>query len=257
MSKNSLAKIVCLIFVLVMTGGTGVFAQDKSCGLKIAASGFEDETPISGATAVAVNTESKKVYKSVLSKGMPFFASLREGSYEITVSKTGYKKSIDEYVVACAGTENEVLTTSMPMWQGSSTETVAVSDYVQTGKPMGRYRPAETNDSEVLKAPPLTSVGKIETSENGDNTRIVNGIAVNLVKPAYPAAALKVNATGAVNVQVTIDEEGKVISAFAISGHPLLRAAAVKAAKESTFTPTTLEGQPVKVTGVIVYNFVP
>ncbi len=86
---------------------------------------------------------------------------------------------------------------------------------------------------------------------------VVNGKATNLVKPPYPAAARAVRASGAVNVQVTIDESGNVISASAVSGHPLLRSAAVQAARSSKFSPTMLSGQAVKVTGVIVYNFVP
>jgi len=85
---------------------------------------------------------------------------------------------------------------------------------------------------------------------------VLNGKATNLVKPPYPAAAKAVKAQGAVNVQVTVDETGNVISATAVSGHPLLRAAAVTAARASKFSPTTLAGKPVKVTGVIVYNFV-
>lgn len=85
---------------------------------------------------------------------------------------------------------------------------------------------------------------------------VVNGNAVSLPKPAYPAAAKAVNASGTVSVQVTIDENGNVISAKAVSGHPLLQAAAVEAARQAKFRPTLLEGQPVKVTGIIVYNFV-
>jgi TonB family protein len=85
---------------------------------------------------------------------------------------------------------------------------------------------------------------------------VINGKAVSLPKPAYPAAAKAVRASGAVNVQVTIDEEGNVISASAVSGHPLLRAAAVSAAREAKFSPTKLSGVAVKVTGIIVYNFV-
>jgi TonB family protein len=85
---------------------------------------------------------------------------------------------------------------------------------------------------------------------------VVNSKATNLVKPAYPAAARAVRAGGAVNVQVTISETGSVISASAVSGHPLLRGAAEAAARASRFSPTLLSGQPVKVTGVIVYNFV-
>jgi len=41
-----------------------------------------------------------------------------------------------------------------------------------------------------------------------------------------------------------------------VSGHPLLRAAAVAAARGARFSPTKLSGQPVKVSGVITYNFV-
>jgi TonB family protein len=85
---------------------------------------------------------------------------------------------------------------------------------------------------------------------------VVNGSAVSLPKPAYPAAAKAVRASGTVSVQVTIDEQGNVISATAIGGHPLLQAAAVEAARAAKFRPTLLEGQPVKVTGIITYNFV-
>lgn len=84
---------------------------------------------------------------------------------------------------------------------------------------------------------------------------VVNGKATSLVKPQYSAAAKAVKASGAVNVQVTIDEKGNVISASAVSGHQLLRQAAEQAARASKFTPTFLTGQAVKVTGVIIYNF--
>jgi TonB family protein len=84
---------------------------------------------------------------------------------------------------------------------------------------------------------------------------VLNSKATNLVKPEYPAAARAVNAEGSVNVQVTIDENGDVISATAVSGHPLLRAASVEAARASKFSPTRLSGQSVKVSGIIVYNF--
>jgi protein TonB len=85
---------------------------------------------------------------------------------------------------------------------------------------------------------------------------VLNGKAVHLVTPPYPAIARSAHASGAVQVQVLIDENGNVISAHAVSGHPLLQAAAVSAARASKFTPTKLSGQPVKVNGVIIYNFV-
>ena len=85
---------------------------------------------------------------------------------------------------------------------------------------------------------------------------VLNGKAISLPKPAYPAIARQAHASGTVTVQVTIDENGNVISAHAVSGHPLLQAVAVAAARSARFSPTKLSGQPVKVTGVITYNFV-
>lgn len=85
---------------------------------------------------------------------------------------------------------------------------------------------------------------------------ILNGKALALPIPAYPPIARAAHASGTVMVQVLIDEEGNVIAAKAISGHPLLQAACVAAAREAKFSPTRLEGNPVKVTGIIQYNFV-
>ena len=85
---------------------------------------------------------------------------------------------------------------------------------------------------------------------------VLNGKAINLPRPAYPAIAKAAHASGTVVVQVLIDENGNVVSANAVSGHPLLIQAAVSAARSAKFSPTKLSGQPVKVTGVIQYNFV-
>lgn len=85
---------------------------------------------------------------------------------------------------------------------------------------------------------------------------VLNGKAISLPKPNYPPIARAARASGTVVVQVLIDENGNVVSAKAVSGHPLLQAVAVSAARQARFSPTKLSGQPVKVTGVIQYNFV-
>lgn len=84
---------------------------------------------------------------------------------------------------------------------------------------------------------------------------VLNGRALSLPKPVYPREAREAQAHGSVTVQITVDENGNVIAAKAVSGHPLLQEAAVTAAREAKFAPTTLEGQPVKVSGVLTYNF--
>ena len=85
---------------------------------------------------------------------------------------------------------------------------------------------------------------------------ILNGKAISLPKPPYPPIARAARASGTVAVQVVVDERGCIQSARAVSGHPLLQSAAAEAARQACFTPTRLQGQPVKVSGVITYNFV-
>lgn len=102
----------------------------------------------------------------------------------------------------------------------------------------------------VAKARSINTVG---TGISGGN--VLNGKATSLPLPTYPRAARAVRASGAVTVQVVLSETGEVESASAVSGHPLLRAAAVEAARAAKFSPTTLSGNPVKVSGVLVYNF--
>lgn len=84
---------------------------------------------------------------------------------------------------------------------------------------------------------------------------VVNGKAESLVKPKYPAAARLVNVRGLVSVSVLIDEEGNLIEAKAVSGHPLLKANSVAAALQSKFAPVKMSGSPVKVSGIITYNY--
>jgi TonB family protein len=85
---------------------------------------------------------------------------------------------------------------------------------------------------------------------------VVNGRAIEMPNPVYPPAARAVRAEGTVAVEITIDESGSVTNAVAISGHPLLRAAAEKAARGAKFEPTLLDGKPVMVSGILTYNFV-
>jgi TonB family protein len=101
--------------------------------------------------------------------------------------------------------------------------------------------------------PPPTPEPKPKTVVSGG---VLNGKAISKPQPAYPPIAKAARASGTVTVQILVDESGRVVSASAVSGHPLLQQAAVSAARQARFSPTTLKGQPVKVSGIITYNFV-
>jgi TonB family protein len=112
-----------------------------------------------------------------------------------------------------------------------------------------------------MPPPPPTSVPP--TAETGAETPkkisvsggVLQGKAIKKVQPPYPPIAKAARASGAVQVQVTISETGEVIEASAISGHPLLRDAALQAARQWLFKPTEFSGAPVKVQGILTFNF--
>ena len=79
---------------------------------------------------------------------------------------------------------------------------------------------------------------------------MLNGMAVNLARPVYPPLAKQVGASGQVRVQVSVDGSGNIVSARAISGHPLLRSAAESAARQSKMRPDAANS-----TGQLLYNF--
>jgi TonB family protein len=135
--------------------------------------------------------------------------------------------------------------------------------------------PAAPTNEQAQKQPPAPEGAKTEEAVNpnadtkpgsqdpaaaGQKPRaisggVLNGKAITLPQPEYPAEAKAAGAAGSVAIQVTVDEQGTVISAQAVSGHPTLQQAAINAALQARFTPTSLMGEPVKVSGVIVYNF--
>jgi periplasmic protein TonB len=148
---------------------------------------------------------------------------------------------IPKGVPVAVGTSNTEATISGPIGSGTGTGTGTT-----TAAPVIKVEEPPPPPPEPPKKPSAPISGGV-----------LNGKAISLPKPVYPAIARTARASGQVTVQVTIDENGNVISARAVGGHPLLQAAAVAAARGARFSPTKLSGQPVKVTGVITYNFLP
>jgi protein TonB len=140
-------------------------------------------------------------------------------------------------VTTVLGTSDSNSAAPMPTGSGSGTVVTGPTKVDIAGEPP---------PPEVKPTPPRAPI----------SGGVLNGKALSLPRPPYPQIAKAAHASGTVVVQVLIDENGNVVSAHAVSGHPLLTAVAVAAARGARFSPTKLSGQPVKVTGVIQYNFV-
>lgn len=136
--------------------------------------------------------------------------------------------------------------------------------------------PPVINAPRVALAPPTASLAGVAGAEGGPFVKpdgdaparplargpvkplsggILNGRALSMPAPVYPEMAKRARANGLVAVEVVIDVNGRVISAKAVSGPVMLHATAEKAAMQARFSPTLLSGQPVRVSGVINYNF--
>jgi periplasmic protein TonB len=134
-----------------------------------------------------------------------------------------------------------------------------ISDPIDVGAPRNCTNCAG-NSAPVIRLeddkspPPAPAVVKPPTQRLP--SQVLSSKALNLPQPVYPMIARQIRAQGPVNVQILVDEQGRVVSAQPISGHPTLIPAAREAAMRARFSPTVLNGVPVKVQGVITYNFV-
>ena len=111
----------------------------------------------------------------------------------------------------------------------------------------------ETDGTNALPRPPETPDSKTQppVKKAPISGGILNGKAIYLPQPDYPPG----NSSGVVMVQVLVDEQGNVVEAHAVSGPQPLQAPAVNAAHLAKFSPTTLMGEPVKVSGILSYSF--
>jgi outer membrane biosynthesis protein TonB len=115
----------------------------------------------------------------------------------------------------------------------------------------------------VLGESEVTTVSVLDKSHScsfWSSSAIFAGIlqtkTIDTASPAYPFYAKKVHLGGKVVVKVEVDEDGRVVKAQAQGGFGMLPEAAEKDARETRLPPTRLKGQPVRVAGYIMYNYV-
>jgi TonB family protein len=118
-------------------------------------------------------------------------------------------------------------------------------------------RIAQKTDFPIIRRIPLRHPSQSDSVSPSPavNEGVLLGLAIKKAVPPYPPTAKAARASGTVSVQAIISETGDVIEAAVIAGHPLLREAAIQAAHLWKFRPTTLSGKPVKVRGILQFNF--
>ena len=135
---------------------------------------------------------------------------------------------------------------------GSTRAPLAQGQYVTTERVVVLQGPEASGTTEVRGKYGCNLTLDRRVVEGG----ILNAKAVSKPEPRYPDEARDARVEGNVPVLVVVDEGGDVSSAVAVGGPPMLRLAAVEAARRARFAPTKLSGRAVRVGGVITYDFV-
>lgn len=143
--------------------------------------------------------------------------------------------------------------TTDPKSEISMTETWELAD---EGKTLKIRNILTRADGESISELVFTRAAENSQKKKKNSGEVINGKALRLIQPSYPAEAKKARAEGTVYVQILIDEKGDVVLAKSIAGHPALLAVSEKAARLSKFSQTKIKGSPVRVSGIIAYNFI-
>jgi protein TonB len=120
-------------------------------------------------------------------------------------------------------------------------------------------KPPEQEAPKPASQPDSTANTAAEQKANTDTAPLSVGsladFATSRATPVYPAYARNAHAQGVVRVEVIVDETGEVASIEKTSGPSLLQAAAKDAIKKWRFKPFERDGQPVKASGFVNFNF--
>lgn len=240
--KSSCGKVILIIGIILV-----VLIAGAAAAVYFGYRYLENTLKSSEAYTLAVNTLKEN-------------AEVREKLGEIT--ETGFP--LGAFTTNADGSGNAAFTMSVKGTKGSGQYDVELLRRNHVWEIVGGS--VRTPDGNVIRitAKVQTVVEDDAADASGtfdDSDAIQGGVlndkATSLPKPVYPAIARQVKISGTVVVQVLVDEEGNVVSARVVSGHPLLHASALAAARQAKFPPERRAGRPVKVSGLINYSFTP
>lgn len=250
--KSGCGKILLIVSIILLLLGGGIAAAIYY-GYNYAEKALKSSEAYSVALA-ALKNNPQVVEKmgDIKDTGFPLGSFSENGdgtgaaAYRMSVEGT---KASGNYNVVMRRQNRKwrLITGSVTLDNGETIDVAKAEDSIFGGDENG----SGDNSNTRVPSPPTPTKPPADAISGG----VLNGKAVDLPKPEYPASARAAHASGTVVVQVLVDESGDVMTAQATSGQPLLRQAAVAAAKQAHFAPTKLAGRPVKVSGVLTYNF--
>jgi TonB family protein len=245
--KSGCGKIILIVAIILLVLGGGLAAAIYFGYQKLEKTLKSSEPYTVAVNALKGNEEVKDQLGEIKDTGFPLGAYSQNadgsGNAAFAMSVQGSKAS-GQYEVNLVRS-NSVWRLTKGVVRTASGQTINITD--------------KSSDSEDANLNSNTdadiNTDKNVASRTAVRGGVLNGKAISLPKPVYPPIAKQAKASGRVVVRVLVDEKGNVISARAVSGHPLLHAVSVAAARGAKFSPTKVKGKPVKVSGVIRYEF--
>lgn len=245
--SSGCGKIILIVAIVLVVIGAGVAAAVYFGYHKLEQTLKSSEAYTVAIKALKENSEVKEKLGDIEETGFPLGAFSQDasgsGKAAFTMSVKGTKGS-GQYQVDLER-RNSVWYLNHGYVRTASGDVIQIAD------------PSQSDESTPSEDAPSEDTQQDRIPKDAIKGGVLNGKAITLPKPIYPPVARSAKASGTVVVQVLVDEDGDVVSAKAISGHPLLQSAAITAARQAKFTPTKVAGKPVKVSGLINYNFAP
>jgi protein TonB len=239
----------------------GVVWQLTECGAEIAAPGQMGQDLPACAEVNAILPDGRKVFVAIsigtFKKGLAekpvFFRAVIENNEQFY--QVLRLSDLPEMLRAPGGppaknAKNRIV--NLPVIKADSARIAAPLHYLA---PLSSIVPPASGGSIHLETPPPPPSSGQSVENVSEN--VLQDRVITRVQPVYPPSAKVINATGTVEVQVTISQEGLVVEAVAINGHFALRKAAVEAARKWIFKPVIFNGAPVRVKSVLTFVFAP
>lgn len=141
--------------------------------------------------------------------------------------------------------DREVKNTTLP---ATSTAQIEKPVYVPSAAPTSAPRKEDPKPVVTVPSVPIVAGSTIDVGA-------LLSYATKQSPPVYPNAARSARQSGTVKVEVTVDEKGEVAKVEKTTGPMMLQNAAKDAILKWKFRPFVRDGQPVKATGFVSFNF--
>ena len=238
MPKRTLVLTLILFVLAGLDSSTFAAAQDQNAEL---AGIITDASSagLPGATLAATNLETGISSVTLTnSEGVYRFRILPPGKYRLSATLPGFRQRVYNSV-SLAPSQHAQLNFSLI----SSPDPAPLPQVVDAPAVLEKLQP------QLFPEPAPSSSQRVRVGGS-----VMERNLIESVPPVYPEEARAARLAGVVVMEVEVSSRGTVGNVRVVSGHPLLRQAAVDAVKKRLYTPVMLNGSPVEAVTTVTVN---